>query len=216
MSEFLEWGFYDPKAHVDETSRNLPHKEQAGAITFVTMRLADSMPREVVAAWHAEISDWLASNGLANRTVAEVLHSETVTTAVKQELRRFKNRKWFNRLDDCFGKCELRHANCRSELVESLFHFNGERYDLDSFVVMPNHAHVLIQMREPFSLRKQFREIQRYSARNINRLLDRKGVLWQPEPFDHIVRSSRQLIYLRDYIAQNPVKANLPDAEFTY
>ncbi len=44
----------------------------------------------------------------------------------------------------------------------------------------------------------------------------RKVHVWQPEPFDHIIRSADQFRYLRGYIADNPKKANLPIGEYLY
>ena len=31
----IEWGVYDPNADLRESHRNLPHRDQAGALTFV-------------------------------------------------------------------------------------------------------------------------------------------------------------------------------------
>ena len=56
----------------------------------------------------------------------------------------------------------------------------------------------------------------RYSARRINQLLKREGLLWQAEPFDHIIGSSEQFHYLHNYIADNPKKANLPSSVYHY
>ena len=53
----IEWGVYDPNADLRESHRNLPHRDQAGALTFVTFRLADSMPKHVVAQWQGEPFD---------------------------------------------------------------------------------------------------------------------------------------------------------------
>ena len=211
----VEWGFYDRKGHVDESFRRMPHKDQAGAVTFVTMRLADSMPRHVVQKWHLEVQAWLDEHGFCGMSTDEVLLASEISSRIKRDLRRFKNQKWHSRLDNCFGACVLRNAEARMEVVKSFLHFNGDRYDLDRFVVMPNHVHVLIQMRD-VGLRKQFRELQRYSARKINKILGRTGQLWQGEPFDHVVRNERQFEYLRSYIIDNPKKANLSSSEFTY
>ena len=71
-------------------------------------------------------------------------------------------------------------------------------------------------MRDDYSLRKQFREIQRFSARAINKIFGRSGSLWQGEPFDHIVRNSEQLEYLHGYIRDNAKKAGLRQDEFTW
>ena len=216
MTESIEWGFFNRSDETVDSVRDLPHKEQPGSITFVTVRLADSMPKAVVRSWHNEVAVWLRENGLSEFSVEEVLKSHTISSDLKNQLRKFRNRSWHNRLDDCHGDCVLRRADCRSEVCNSILHFNSQRYDLESFIVMPNHVHVLIQMREDYSLRKQFREIQRFSARKINRILGRSGSLWQGEPFDHIVRNSSQLEYLHGYIRDNGTKAGLQNDEFTW
>ena len=71
----IEWGVYDPNADLLESHRNLPHRDQAGALTFVTFRLADSMPKQVVAQWHSDIEQWLQQNKLSGKSVNEVLQS---------------------------------------------------------------------------------------------------------------------------------------------
>ena len=52
------------------------------------------------------------------------------------------------------------------------------------------------------------------SARAINLRLGRTGRLWQPEPYDHVVRSEEQLAHYRRYIAENPIKARLREGEY--
>ena len=59
MPDQIDWGFFDRHGETFDSHRKLPHKEQTGAITFVTMRLADSMPLEVVQQWHDDIENWL-------------------------------------------------------------------------------------------------------------------------------------------------------------
>ena len=49
--------------------RNLPHRDQAGALTFVTFWRADSMPKQVVDQWHNEIEQWLQQNKLGGKSV---------------------------------------------------------------------------------------------------------------------------------------------------
>ena len=212
----IEWGVYDPNADLRESHRNLPHRDQAGALTFVTFRLADSMPKQVVAQWHSDIEQWLKKNKLSGKSVNEVLESVSIDNTVKQQLRKFKHIKWHGHLDDCHGSCLLRKPELAAEVGKSLLHFDDEKYDVERFIVMPNHVHVLIQMRTGFDLRKQFREIQRYSARQINKLIGRSGELWQGEPFDHVVRSAKQFVYLQNYIRENPTKGNVPEGEYLF
>lgn len=94
--------------------------------------------------------------------------------------------------------------------------FDAQRYDLDRFVVMPNHVHALVQFRAGFDLKVVGQSWMRYTARVINQRSERRGELWQPEPYDHIIRSSQQFECLQHYIADNPDKAKLKQGEFLY
>jgi len=211
----IEWNFFDRNADSLVTKRNLPHIDMPGYSTFVTFRLADSMPREVVQKWHDEIESWLKEHHLGEQSVEDVLVANDIDESLKNELRRFKNRKWHGHLDDCHGDCVLGAPQPRKLVEESLLHFDGQRYDLERFVIMPNHVHLLIQMRQGFLLRKQLTETLRYTARCVNSLLKQDGTFWQSEPFDHVVRSEAQFEYLQQYIVDNPEKARLSEGEYT-
>ena len=211
----IEWNFYDRNAESFVTKRNMPHIDMAGHLTFITFRLADSMPREVVEKWQSEIELWLKEHGLGGRAIEEVLNSDCVDDLLKNELRRFKNKKWHGHLDDCHGDCVLCEPQARKLVEESLLYFECKRYDLERFVIMPNHVHLLLQMRQGFLLRKQLTETMRYSGRKVNAFLNQEGTFWQSEPFDHVVRREVQFDYLQQYIAENPVKAGLPEGEYT-
>ncbi|MEZ6095448.1 MAG: transposase [Pirellulaceae bacterium] len=211
-----KWNVFDPQAEVSRSSRNLPHWDQPTALTFVTMRLADSMPREIVRLWQEEIETWLDKHGLANRSVDDILSDPAVTAKLKFDLIRFKHRRWHNHLDNCHGECVFRDSVIAAEVGKTLLHFNGLRYDIERFIVMPNHVHLLIQMRTGFDMRAELTGLMRYSARSINRQRGVRGTFWQPEPFDHIVRSEEQFRYLQDYILQNPAKAKLRTGEFLF
>jgi putative transposase len=55
-----------------------------------------------------------------------------------------------------------------------------------------------------------------YTARQINTALATSGHFWQPESFDHLVRSPEQFEYLRTYIERNPIVACLRQDEFRH
>ena len=94
--------------------------------------------------------------------------------------------------------------------------YNEDKYDLDRFVVMPNHVHVIVQFRMGGSLSVVSQSWMRYTARQINAATSASGEFWQPAPFDHIIRSPEQFEYLQQYIFENPKKANLRKGEFLY
>ena len=117
-------------------------------------------------------------------------------------------------LDECQGSCPLRNPVAASIVADSLLHFDGQRYQMGDFVVMPNHVHLLAVFPDGRAMKRQFASWLRFTATQINRLLQRSGTLWQEEPFDHLVRSGTQYDQLRRYIASNPEKAKLKPGEY--
>jgi type I restriction enzyme R subunit len=97
-----------------------------------------------------------------------------------------------------------------------LQHFDGDRYGLTDFTVMPNHVHMVVAFPDEESMLAQCDSWKRFTATRINRLLGRKGRFWQLDDFDHLVRSLEQFDYLRRYIADNPKRAALNPAEYIH
>jgi hypothetical protein len=60
-------------------------------------------------------------------------------------------------------------------------------------------------------LSRTIARIKGSSSLRINRLLNRKGTLWERESFDHIVRTTLHLYRFNNYVEMNPVVANLVD-----
>jgi len=104
---------------------------------------------------------------------------------------------------------------------DALFHFAGVRYHLLAYVVMPSHFHWLFHplpeweaTREGTAARRTAREtimhsIKSYTGNRCNRLLERTGLFWQDESYDHVVRDDDELLRIIEYIEHNPVKAGL-------
>jgi type I restriction enzyme R subunit len=209
----IVWNCFDNQEDVDISVRNRPHWDQNGAVTFVTMRLADSMPKPVVERWLNEQRDWLARHGFANRCLESALHRNDIPRDIRRAFTKFKNQRWHEHLDACLGSCVLRVPKYASMVADSLLQFDGDRYDMERFVVMPNHAHLLVQMRRGWALRKQCESWMRYSGRQIHADMACSAEFWS-EPFDHIVRNADQFEYLRQYIVDNPSKAKLATGEY--
>ena len=220
MSEQPVFGVFDPEAEVEITTRDLPHWFQPSVAVFVTFRTFDSLPQSVMDLWHREQIDWLARHGV---TVATQELRDTVTeliarlpTALRAPFRKVRDRGWHQRLDEGHGECLLRRPELAAIVAESIEKFDANRYDLDSFVVMPNHVHALLQCRPDWTLRRVANTWLDFTARRINKAIRRSGHFWQSEPFDHLVRSAEQFEYLRQYIRDNPSRAGLKSGEFLY
>jgi REP element-mobilizing transposase RayT len=219
------FGAFDPAIDVEITQRNLPHWFQPHAAIFVTFRTADSLPKDVVLRWQRELEEWLAARGLpvrlAESTAGRRLKSHEVmlkelSAADCREFKRQTDRAFHMSLDDCHGACLLQRPDLAKIVGDAILFFQGTSYDLDRFVVMPNHVHAIVQFRSGANLKTVSESWMRYSARKINSTIGRTGALWQPEPFDHIIRSAEQFEYLQRYIAENPQKAGLNPGEYLY
>jgi putative transposase len=204
---------FDPndELHVHESFR--PHWSQAGAIVFITFRTHDSIPREVIERWECEKQHWLRLRG----------HNGHWTNVVPNlnEKDQLQFHKEFNRcredfLDKCQGACVLQQPENSKIVADALMHFDGERYRMGDFVVMPNHVHLLAAFANAETMMTQCTSWMHYTAYRINQRLGVKGKLWQQEAFDHLVRSIEQYEYLRKYIADNPKKAGLTTGQFHY
>lgn len=206
---------FDPKSEFAVNERLRPHWSQAGAIVFITFRTRDSIPREVLSRWNQEKQDWLKQRGVPGdsfwKEAVGMLDPKT-----KLEFLRYFNRTREDFLDTCQGSCLLKNPSLAQVVFDSLLHFDGERYQMGDFVIMPNHVHLLAAFPTQASMEKQLSSWLSFSARVINHRTGGSGHFWQQEPFDHLVRSIEQYNYLREYIANIPIKARLPEGEFRY
>jgi REP element-mobilizing transposase RayT len=84
-----------------------------------------------------------------------------------------------------------------------------DRYRLHSFVVMPNHVHILVT---PRVATKWLGPLKGYTAHEANRILGVSGHFWQDESYDHLARSGAEFERVRKYIQNNPVTAGLAAA----
>ena len=191
---------------VSKTRSRLPHWSRSGATHFVTFRLADSIPLEAMARWKRRRSEWLALRGVRDD---EAGWFRELSRDEKREYRRLFGASFESLVDEGHGECFLGEEGSGEILSEALHHFDGERYLLGDFVVMPNHVHVLVIPLGEVTLQSILRSWKSYTGREINRRIGREGALWQRESFDHLVRNRRQLEKLIDYIADNPSKAGL-------
>jgi hypothetical protein len=116
--------------------------------------------------------------------------------------------KW---LDQGMGRCWLRHPAAAKIVVKAMHYFDGERYDLACYVVIPNHVHGVVRPLVPQSepLERILQSWKRHSSFEINRLFGLSGPLWQPESFDRIIRDEEHLYRVIQYIGSNPVRAGL-------
>jgi len=158
----------------------LPHCDEPGRVQFITYRLHDSMPKEVLDAYD------------------EALRRKEI-----DELERM--RKIERYLDKGHGACWLRRPEVAALIEENLLHFDGERYRLIAWCVMPNHVHVLVETVAGFSLEDLASSWKSYTAHEANKLIGRREI------FDRYMRGEAHFNRTLFYIHWNPVQANLVD-----
>ncbi|MBC2600347.1 transposase [Puniceicoccus vermicola] len=189
-----EWAFFNPRDEIDIYSgRALPHWGQANVWYFITFRLFDALPESVIEEIHRQREHWRRTHDLDHLSAEDLAEYHHLFSERYEKLLHAGN-----------GSCLLRKRE-NALIVENAFqHFAGQRYDLDEYVIMPNHVHVLAKPCPGFPLREIVHSWKSYTANQINQQSQRSGQLWQHESYDHIVRNESALQAIRRYIRDNP------------
>lgn len=205
--------FFNPADKVIISHGHLPHWDQAQSTYFITWRTADSIPKEVWLRWREERDTWLLAHDIHPSSKDWRFDVEMLDEAARDDFRQFA-RSLERELDACHGDCILRDHNIARLVADAFHHFDGRRYTLGDYVIMPNHVHLLVGGMERGAMLKQVESWKKWTAIKINQVLNRKGRLWQGESFDHLVRNEASFEKFCAYIARNPVTARLKPHEF--
>jgi type I restriction enzyme R subunit len=182
MSEFL-----DGSEEIQRHGGKLPHWQQGEVMQFVTFRLGDAMPATKLRQWKEECGIWLSH------------HPQPWTPEQEKEYHRRFTWKLESWLDDGAGSCIFSDPANRIALEEVLMCFQGERVEHHSWVIMPNHVHLLFTPLSP--LEKLMQAWKGTSARRIG-----KGGIWQENYRDTMIRDSKHFANAVRYIRRNPAK----------
>jgi REP element-mobilizing transposase RayT len=180
----------------------LPHWQLDGGYYFITIRLADSLPADTIERLRRDRSRLL-------RTIAK--NPDEPTDAERDKVERFFGRRLDEFLDLGRGACWLREDRVAALVAGAFQFFNNERYRLFAWCVMPNHAHVLMQLFRGADLERVLHSWKSYTSSEANKVLGRSGVFWQRDYFDRLVRDEDGLEETKRYIVQNPSSAGLLD-----
>ena len=189
---------FNPHQEIHQTQRkNYPHWTQEECSYFVTFRLADSIPQSRIKEYEELRRKW------------EEHHQPPYTAKEREQFNELFSERINDWLDEGAGSCCLRNPEISQMVADTLTHFEGERYELDEWVIMPNHVHLLVRPLDGFELSDILHSWKSYSANKINQKLNQTGSFWKKEYYDHIVRDIDELIRIWKYIRNNPEKAGI-------
>lgn len=241
----MERRFHNPHAMTRFTENRLPHRQQDGITYFVTFRLADSLPKELLNQWRSERAAWMK------------FHPEPWSERDEAEYHRRFTAKFEGWLDEGHGSCLLRHGRIRDRVGAVLGRFDGVRYQHHAWVIMPNHVHALVSLAPGADFGKLLQAWKGASSREMKRLLPQTidqdgapasdgrhscrpgrvelvrtgrqecrpseidlaaaaaGPIWMKDYFDRMIRDAAHFWRCARYIRRNPAKAKLPKEAFT-
>jgi REP element-mobilizing transposase RayT len=170
--------------------RNLPHLYYNDGIYFITYRLYDSIHPDAL----KQLQEKLKQN---------------------QKLHPHKQKKLFKQYDELLDKSESKIQYLTQpeilDICKSSIHFyDGKEYKLICYCIMPNHIHLVFELiNKEKIIGDIIGSIKKFSGRNANLALKRKGKFWQYESFDRLVRDDVELYFTIRYALMNPVNAGL-------
>jgi REP element-mobilizing transposase RayT len=168
--------------------RRLPHFHSVGQPIFITWRLHGSLP--------------------SNRSFPSTEPSSRTFLATARIL------------DDARTGPRYLDMPAIAEVVIAALRYQGDHLrhlQLHSFVVMPNHVHLLVTPLVEVS--KVTHSLKRFTASECNRILRLTGnPFWQDESYDRLVRNQTEFRQISRHIEMNPAKAGLATTpeEFPY
>lgn len=112
-------------------------------------------------------------------------------------------------LDGGRGACWLGDPRIAREVQQAFLHFDGERYRLLAWCIMPNHVHVVMEPDANHGLGTIVQSWKSFTAKKANAILGRKGPFWRKDYFDRYMRNEDHYARTVEYVENNPVKAGL-------
>jgi REP element-mobilizing transposase RayT len=182
----------------------LPHWIVNYGCYAVTIRCHGTLPKYIVTRLHHELEE---SKDITPKS--HLAHQE-------------RNKSYHildNYLDRGFGYAPFYNTSIAIEFSKWLSAYNHDEISFDSFVVMPNHIHLITKPITVNSIEEFTSAIRRFKARSarlLNQRLQRNGTFWQKSWYDRWIRNEPEWHHWANYIKNNPVSANLIQNDQTY
>jgi putative transposase len=176
------------------THRFPPRSDRRSAQQFVTLILADALPKKAITRMEHELA-----------TLPEI------------ERAALRRRRLHGVLDAGNGSCRLLDPRQAALVEQVLRHGDGERYRLLAWVVMPNHVHALIEPLPGWAPERIVHAWKSLTAHVLAKGADgapplRSGRrLWLREFWERRISDAQHYRQALDYIHLDPVKAGLAE-----
>ncbi len=161
-----------------------PHFDGGEIYQFITFRLHDSVPNDLIQSWKDELF-----------ITDDTLKGSEEYIKLQKKIIKF--------LDKGYGACYLK-SNEIAKIVENALKFHDkDKYELIDWVVMPNHVHVLIRVNPNYSLTKIVHSWKSFTANEANKVLKRHGAFWMRDYYDRYIRDDKHYQATIEYIEKN-------------
>jgi REP element-mobilizing transposase RayT len=160
-------------------------------VQSITFRLHDSVPDAVIAAWRHELK-------MATRVPAD----DPRSIELRRRIERY--------IDKGHGACWLREAGIAGLVQGALLHFDGERYRMLAWCVMPNHVHCVVAFGLEWRMDQVVHSWKSFTSHHgAVKALGISGRFWARDYFDRYIRDEEHLERAIAYVEFNPVRAGL-------
>lgn len=214
MSDRIDDIFSEPHSY----RRFLPHIQPVNAYYNITSRLNNSLPKSVIVQLKKEKEEFTRS--------LERTHDPVERTQLIYSFERTYYKKYDDTLDKIRkGPMWLKDSRI-AQIVSDALHFrDGKEYELIAYTIMSNHIHIIFWLGEGnlSTLTKRKLEsddgyyivthimesLKKFTARESNKILSRRGRFWARESFDRVLRNDVEVKRAVRYVLNNPVKSGL-------
>ena len=185
----------------------VPHWQFKDAVYHISFRLIDAIPETVKRRILEErrlLTQW--QNELPGLSVQEQQRQEELYSERVEHY-----------LAAGYGECILKQSQAAEIVKQSLEYFDGQKYRLHAWCIMPNHLHVAMDLlSNDITLGSVVSGWKSFTAREINKCFNRNGALWQPDYYNRIIRDYKEYVRTIEYIWLNPDKAKLQNWEWRW
>ena len=162
----------------------LPHFDNGDIVQFITFRLYDSVPEDVITQWKAELN-WQKDIATDSEESIEVRRRIDIYA------------------DAGHGQGFLKNKRIVRLVEDALLHFDKQRYELYEWCIMPNHVHLLCRIYPGWNLDKIVHSWKSFTAHKANEILKRTGQFWMLDYFDRYIRNQNHFSKTVEYIKNN-------------